>query len=77
MSAFLYRRGKGVKRRVAHLAMYNRHGEIVGPWCQRRVNLDTVRAIAEAGVDLISVGALTHSATVLDVGLDIEIEPTA
>lgn len=41
------------------------------------VNLDTVRAIAEAGVDLISVGALTHSATVLDVGLDIEIEPTA
>jgi len=37
------------------------------------VNLDTVRAIAEAGVDLISVGALTHSATVLDIGLDIEI----
>ncbi len=37
------------------------------------VNLDTVRAIAEAGVDLISVGALTHSAMVLDIGLDIEI----
>jgi nicotinate-nucleotide pyrophosphorylase (carboxylating) len=37
------------------------------------VNLDTVRAIAEAGVDLISVGALTHSATVLDIGLDIEV----
>lgn len=37
------------------------------------VNLDTVRAIAEAGVDLISVGALTHSAPVLDIGLDIEI----
>lgn len=34
------------------------------------VNLDTVRAIAESGVDLISVGALTHSATVLDIGLD-------
>ena len=34
------------------------------------VNLDTVRAIAEAGVDLISVGALTHSAPVLDLGLD-------
>jgi nicotinate-nucleotide pyrophosphorylase (carboxylating) len=34
------------------------------------VNLDTVRAIAETGVDLISVGALTHSASVLDVGLD-------
>ena len=37
------------------------------------VNLDTVRAIAEAGVDLISIGALTHSAAILDIGLDIEI----
>ena len=36
------------------------------------VNLDTVRAIAGAGVDLISVGALTHSALVLDLGLDFE-----
>ncbi len=34
------------------------------------VNLDTVRAIAESGVDYISVGALTHSATNLDIGLD-------
>lgn len=37
------------------------------------VNLDTVSAIAETGVDLISVGALTHSAKVLDLGLDIAI----
>ncbi len=36
------------------------------------VNLSTVRAIAETGVDLISVGALTHSAPVLDIGLDFE-----
>ena len=36
------------------------------------VNLDTVRAIAETGVDLISVGALTHSAPVLDLGLDFK-----
>lgn len=35
------------------------------------VNLETVRAIAESGVDRISVGALTHSVTCLDVGLDI------
>jgi nicotinate-nucleotide pyrophosphorylase (carboxylating) len=35
------------------------------------VNLQTVRAIAETGVDAISVGALTHSAPVLDIGLDI------
>jgi nicotinate-nucleotide pyrophosphorylase (carboxylating) len=34
------------------------------------VNLDTVRAIAETGVDRISVGALTHSAPALDIGLD-------
>jgi nicotinate-nucleotide pyrophosphorylase (carboxylating) len=34
------------------------------------VNLDTVRAIAETGVDVISVGALTHSVSVLDIGLD-------
>ena len=37
------------------------------------VNLDTVRAIAESGVDMISVGALTHSASVLDIGLDIAV----
>ncbi|MEO8112964.1 MAG: carboxylating nicotinate-nucleotide diphosphorylase [Phenylobacterium sp.] len=34
------------------------------------INLETVRAVAEAGVDVISVGALTHSASVLDIGLD-------
>jgi nicotinate-nucleotide pyrophosphorylase (carboxylating) len=33
------------------------------------VNLDTVRAIAETGVDWISVGALTHSAPALDLSL--------
>jgi len=34
------------------------------------VTLETVRAIAETGVDVISSGALTHSAPVLDIGLD-------
>ena len=34
------------------------------------VSLDTVAAIAATGVDAISVGALTHSAPVLDIGLD-------
>ena len=37
------------------------------------VNLDTVAAIAATGVDIISVGALTHSARALDLGLDIEL----
>lgn len=34
------------------------------------VTLESVRAIAETGVDVISVGALTHSAPALDIGLD-------
>jgi nicotinate-nucleotide pyrophosphorylase (carboxylating) len=36
------------------------------------VNLQTVRAIAETGVDFISVGALTHSARAVDIALDFE-----
>lgn len=36
------------------------------------INLKTVRAIAETGVDLISVGSLTHSAPSLDLGLDFK-----
>jgi nicotinate-nucleotide pyrophosphorylase (carboxylating) len=36
------------------------------------VTLQTVRAIAETGVDYISVGALTHSVRALDIGLDCE-----
>ncbi len=36
------------------------------------VNLSTVRAIAETGVNFISVGALTHSARAVDIGLDFE-----
>jgi nicotinate-nucleotide pyrophosphorylase (carboxylating) len=35
------------------------------------VTLETVRAIAETGVDFISVGALTHSARVLDVSMEV------
>lgn len=37
------------------------------------VNLDTVATIAQTGVDLISVGALTHSSRALDLGLDVEV----
>ena len=38
------------------------------------VDLSTVAAIAETGVDVISVGALTHSARALDLGLDVRVE---
>lgn len=35
------------------------------------ITLDTVRAVAETGVDIISVGALTHSARALDISLEL------
>jgi nicotinate-nucleotide pyrophosphorylase (carboxylating) len=38
------------------------------------VTLDTVRQIAVTGVDRIAVGAITHSAPALDIGLDVETE---
>jgi nicotinate-nucleotide pyrophosphorylase (carboxylating) len=38
------------------------------------VDLETVGAIAATGVDVISVGALTHSARALDLGLDVRID---
>ena len=36
------------------------------------INYDTERAVAETGVDLISIGALTHSVDALDISLDLE-----
>ncbi len=39
------------------------------------VNLDTVGEIARTGVDVISIGALTHSAPALDISLELEIAP--
>ena len=41
------------------------------------VSLATVREIAETGVDFISVGALTHSAPAVDLGLDFDSAPAA
>jgi nicotinate-nucleotide pyrophosphorylase (carboxylating) len=35
------------------------------------VSLETIRAYATAGADMVSIGALTHSAPVLDIGLDV------
>jgi len=37
------------------------------------ITLDNVRAVAETGVDFISIGALTHSAKALDISLELEI----
>lgn len=41
------------------------------------VDLVSAPHYAAAGVDLISVGALTHSAPVLDLGLDLRVDPVA
>jgi nicotinate-nucleotide pyrophosphorylase (carboxylating) len=38
------------------------------------ITLETIRSFATTGVDLISVGAITNSAPVLDIGLDVTIE---
>jgi len=38
------------------------------------IKLDNVRAVAETGVDLISIGALTHSAKALDISLELEAQ---
>jgi nicotinate-nucleotide pyrophosphorylase (carboxylating) len=40
------------------------------------VNLETVRAIAETGVDFISVGRITQSAPAVDIGLDYALSPS-
>jgi len=55
-----------VARRDAAMLLHNR----VLLETSGRVTEATIRALAETGVDLISVGALTHSVTVLDIGLD-------
>jgi nicotinate-nucleotide pyrophosphorylase (carboxylating) len=38
------------------------------------ITLDNVRAVAETGVDSISIGALTHSVMALDIGLELEAQ---
>ena len=38
------------------------------------INLDSIRSVAECGVDIISVGALTHSSNALDISMDVKTE---
>ena len=52
------------------VAYRNEHAPEVELEASGGVNLSTVKGIAETGVDRISIGALTHSATNFDVGLD-------
>ena len=41
------------------------------------ISLENARAYAESGVDYLAIGALTHSAPVLDIGLDMKLEERA
>jgi len=47
------------------------HGNDILTEASGNVSLETVRAIAETGVDFISVGALTHSVTAMDISMKI------
>lgn len=39
-----------------------------------RITLENARKYAESGVDFIAIGALTHSAAILDIGLDLQVK---
>lgn len=65
MSADMLREAVDRKRRTSSRVLLEASGG---------VTLDTVAAIAATGVDRISVGALTHSAAALDLGLDFDAE---
>jgi nicotinate-nucleotide pyrophosphorylase (carboxylating) len=57
-----------VKQAVARCARLERRIPVE---CSGGINLENVRAYAETGVDFISVGALTHSATAVDMSLRV------
>lgn len=60
-----------LREAVARVGAHNAaHGQAVTTEASGNVSLDTVRAIALTGVDAISVGKLTHSASAVDIGLD-------
>jgi nicotinate-nucleotide pyrophosphorylase (carboxylating) len=55
-------------------AWSDEHGERIVLESSGTIRRDTVRAYAEAGVDRVAVGAITHSAPQLDLALDVTIE---
>lgn len=61
----------GDLRRAREMARETGHGKVMLE-ASGGVTLETVRAIAETGVDVISIGALTHSAPAVDISMRIE-----
>ena len=58
----------------AAVALRDRTEKTIELEASGNVNLKTVAAIAETGVDYISVGALTHSTRSIDLGVDLTCE---
>jgi nicotinate-nucleotide pyrophosphorylase (carboxylating) len=63
--------GLGEMRQAVELARGRAQTEASGG-----ITLRNVRAVAETGVDYISVGAITHSARALDISLEVELPPS-
>ena len=55
----------------AHVAVHGATGRRVILEASGGLTIEVARAVAETGVDYIAVGGLTHSAPVLDLGLDL------
>jgi nicotinate-nucleotide pyrophosphorylase (carboxylating) len=55
-------------------AAVNAHGNHVALEASGGLTIATAREVAQTGVDYIAVGALTHSAQVLDIGADLRVE---
>jgi nicotinate-nucleotide pyrophosphorylase (carboxylating) len=53
------------------VALRNEHGSAIRLEASGRITIERLREVAETGVERISIGAMTHSAPVLDLGLDI------
>ncbi len=64
-------------RMRAAVAYRNEHAPDVLLEASGGLTIETARSVAETGVDLIAVGELTHSARVLDIGLDLADSPPA
>lgn len=65
---------KEMKKAVADVALFNEAtGHEVTTEASGRMTPETSRAAAEAGVDFVSAGAITHSARAVDIALDVDI----
>ena len=66
-----------MRRAVEDVQLFNEAtGRSVTTEASGRMTPETARAAAEAGVDFVSAGAITHSVRAIDIGLDVSLERT-